>query len=242
MMTTTIEQALTEAMKQLEAMGSEQTKNTYLRHGAVEPIFGVKVGDMKKLVKGVKKVPGLPEALFATGNYDAMYLAGLTIDPKTADKALLEAWVKQAKWYSPAEYTVAWVAAESRYGEELAREWIQSPDEIVATCGWSTYASYLAITPDDKLDLDEIRQLLRQIEETVHQERNRVRYTMNGFVIAVGSYVIPLHDDAERVAARIGKVDVNVGQTACKVPLASDYIEKVLVAGKVGAKRKTCIC
>jgi 3-methyladenine DNA glycosylase AlkD len=241
-MTTEVEQALAETMNQLEAMGSEQTKKTYLRHGAIEPIFGVKVGDMKKLVKGVKRVPGLPEALYATGNYDAMYLAGLTIDPKKVDKALLESWVKQANWYSPAEYTVAWVAAESRYGAELAREWIQSPDEIISTCGWSTYASYLSITPDDKLDLEEIRQLLRQVETTIHQERNRVRYTMNGFVIAVGSYVIPMHDDAEQVAETIGKVDVNVGQTACKVPLASEYIEKVLVAGKVGAKRKTCIC
>lgn len=31
-------------MKRLEAMGSEQTKKTFLRHGAQEPLFGVKVG------------------------------------------------------------------------------------------------------------------------------------------------------------------------------------------------------
>ena len=44
-----------EIMQALAGMGSEQTKNTYIRHGAKEPFFGVKIGDMKKLVKHVKK-------------------------------------------------------------------------------------------------------------------------------------------------------------------------------------------
>lgn len=41
---------LDEVMARLEELGSEQTKNTLIRHGAQEPFFGVKVGDLKKLV------------------------------------------------------------------------------------------------------------------------------------------------------------------------------------------------
>lgn len=233
---------LTDVMDKLAGMGTEQTKRTFIRHGATEPLFGVKIGDLKKLVKDVKKDQQLARALYETGNSDAMYLAGLTVDPKKADKAMLQEWVKAARWHSLAEYTVAWVAAESPYAHELAMEWIRSPDELIATCGWSTYANYISITPDSELDLDEIRGLLRLIEETIHQERNYVRYTMNGFVIMVGGSVIPLHDEAVRVAEKIGKVSVNMGQTACKVPLANDYIEKMVVMGKVGMKKKTCIC
>lgn len=148
----------------------------------------------------------------------------------------------QANWYMLSEYAVAGVAAESPHALELAREWIESPDEHEATSGWSAYANYVSITPDERLDLEEIGTLLRRIESEIHGERNRVRYTMNGFVIAVGAYVVPLYDEALKVAEAIGKVGVNVGQTACKVPLASEYMSKIERMDRIGKKRKTCIC
>ncbi|MEF3302446.1 DNA alkylation repair protein [Paenibacillus sp. GYB003] len=233
---------LREVMDKLEAMGSEQTKSTFLRHGAKEPLFGVKVGDLKKLVKEVKANQQVARALYDTGNSDAMYLAGLTVDPRTADKDMLQRWVRAANWYMLAEYAVAWVAAESPHALELAEDWIRSPDEMTAVCGWSTYANYISITPDGRLDLRRIERLLGQIEATVHEERNRVRYAMNGFVIAVGVYAAPLHEKAKACADAIGSVKVDVGQTACKVPRASEYIRKAEERGKVGVKRKTCIC
>jgi 3-methyladenine DNA glycosylase AlkD len=233
---------LEEVMQKLEAMGTEQTKKTLLRHGAKEPLFGVRVGDMKKLVKEVKRDQQLVQALYDTGNYDAMYLAGLTVDPKSMTKERLQAWVKEASWYAPAEYTVASVAAESHFAMELAREWIESKEEMVATCGWNTYSNYLSITPDEQLDKAEIKRLLMRVKETIHQEQNRVRYTMNQFIISVGAYVPELQQEALEVAAAIGKVHVDVGQTACKVPLATEYIKKIEERGSVGKKKKTCIC
>src|SRR5690606_16797105 len=125
---------------------------------------------------------------------------------------------------------------------ELARQWIEDEREMVAVSGWSTYANYLSITADEQLDLEEIRSLLAIVKANIHGERNRVRYVMNSYVIAVGSYVPALTNEAKAVAEFIGKVDVNVGNTACKVPLATDYIEKVEQKGKLGVKRKTCIC
>lgn len=233
---------LNEVMTKLEQMGTEQTKKTFLRHGASEPLFGVKIGDLKKLVKDVKKDQEVARELYATGNSDAMYLAGLTVNPKTASKEMLQDWVEAAHWHSVAEYTVAWVTAESPYALELAREWIQSPRELIAVAGWSAYTNYISITPDERLDLAEIRSLLKQVEATVHQERNWVRYVMNGFVIMAGSSIAELYDEAMAIATRIGPVSVNVGDTACKVPFATAYIEKVKAAGKLGFKKKTCIC
>ncbi|MEH7389801.1 DNA alkylation repair protein [Bacillus sp. JJ1474] len=232
----------TEIMKMLEELGTEQTKKTLIRHGAVEPLFGVKVGDMKKLVKFVKKDQELALALYESGNYDAMYLAGLSINPKLMTKETLQDWARKALWHAPAEYTVSGVAAESDYALELAKEWIKSEDEMIAVCGWNTYANYLSITPDDLLNLNEISELLHQVKTTIHDERNRVRYVMNGFVISVGSYVQALSTEAKKVAEHIGKVNVDVGNTACKVPLATDYIKKVVDMERVGKKRKTCIC
>ncbi|GAK42405.1 hypothetical protein TCA2_4897 [Paenibacillus sp. TCA20] len=234
---------LDQVMSTLEELGTEQTKKTFLRHGAREPFFGVKVGDMKKkLVKEVKKDQEVAQSLFSTGNSDAMYLAGLTVNPKLVSKELLEAWVQQAYWYMIAEYPVAWLTAESPYATELAMKWIQSDEEMVATAGWSTYSNYVSITPDDELDLGELAGLLERVRSTIHEEQNWVRSVMNGFVISVGSYVQSLHEQARDVAQEIGKVHVDVGNTACKIPLAEEYIRRVEEKGKLFKKRKTCIC
>lgn len=101
---------------------------------------------------------------------------------------------------------------------------------------------FLSITPDEKLHIEELRSLLHQVETTIHNEKNRVRYVMNGFVISTGAYVTALNSEAVAVAENFGKVHVNVGQTACKVPLATDYIKKMVLHDKIGVKRKTCIC
>ncbi|MBD0379979.1 DNA alkylation repair protein [Paenibacillus sedimenti] len=231
-----------EVMVRLEELGTEQTKKTFLRHGAKEPLFGVKVGDLKKLVKFVKKDQELALALYDSGNHDAMYLAGLSVNPKTMTKERLQKWVQKAYWHMQAEYTVAGVTAESCSALELAGEWIESPEEMIAACGWSAYANYVSMTPDEHLDFAEIGRLLKRIRTTIHTERNRVRYVMNSFVIVVGSSCEPLHDEAMSVAREIGTVTVDVGQTACQVPLAVDYINKVEAAGKRGTKKKTCIC
>ena len=65
---------------------------------------------------------------------------------------------------------------------------------------------------------------------------------MNGFVIAVGSYVRALTDTALQTGAKIGPVTVDVGGTACKVPYAPDSIRKVQKRGAIGKKRKTTKC
>ena len=119
---------------------------------------------------------------------------------------------------------------------------MKSRKELVAACGWNTYAGYVTVTEDAELDLAEIKSLLKQIEKEIDTAKNRVKYTMNGFVIAVGSYVLPLAKQAKATAKEIGKVDVELGGTSCKVPLATEYIEKVEQSGRAGKKRKTIKC
>ncbi|WP_204553769.1 DNA alkylation repair protein [Bacillus ectoiniformans] len=232
-----------EVMAKLEELGSEQTKKTLVKHGAQEPFFGVRIGDLKKfLLKKVKKNQELALKLYGSGNSDAMYLAGLSVDPTLMTKEQLQEWVQQANWYMLSEYTVAQVAAESAYALELAREWMASNEELIATAGWSTYTNYLSITPDEEIDYAEVKNLLSHVEEKIHSEQNRVRYVMNGFIIAVGAFYAPLLEKAKRVAKAVGKVRVNVGDTSCKVPVATDYIAKMEEKERIGHKRKTCIC
>jgi 3-methyladenine DNA glycosylase AlkD len=231
-----------EILKELQEYGDEQTKKINSNHGAKEPFFGVKVQDLKKILKKTKKNHDLSLELYATGNSDAMYLACLMADEKQITKHQLEEWGDQAYFYYLSAFTVPWVASETDYGFELGLKWIKSEKETTAAAGWSTLASYSAVNEDDKLDIKAYSQLLNTIEKEIHSAQNRVRYAMNSFVINVGMQIESLTEKAKEVAKAIGKVSVDVGGTACKVPLANDYIDKAIEKGRIGKKRKTARC
>jgi len=231
-----------EILSELKPLGRESYKKVLLNHGIPEPVFGVKIEELKKIQKRVKKDYRLALDLYETGVYDAMYLAGLIADDAKMTKKDIQNWVAKASSGALAEYTVAWVAAESHHGWELALKWIDSPRENAASAGWSTLAGLVAIKDDAELDLAELKRLLQCVQKTIHDSPNRVRYVMNGFVIAVGSYVKPLTELALQTAAKIGTVTVDMGDTECKVPSAVEYIKKVEKRGAIGKKRKTVKC
>jgi len=231
-----------EIMNELAMLGTEQTVKTMKNHGAVEPIYGVRIGDMKPILKRHPNDHKLALELFKTGNSDAMYLAGLMSKPALMTPEVLDEWLEGASWHMISEYTVAWNAAESPYKFEMARKWIESEDELIADAGWATWGCIMALTPDDQIDKQEIDRLLDRVEREIHSAQNRVRYVMNGFVIAVGSYYPPLAEKAMEVGKRIGKVKVSMGNTECKVPFAPDYIQKVWDKGLLGRKRKEVRC
>lgn len=231
-----------EIVTELARLGGDGYRRIMKNHGAPDSILGVKVEDLKKIQKKVKKDHALALELYDTGIPDAQYLAGYIADPPQMTRAQLQKWAKTASWHMVGDYTVPWVASESRFGAELAREWIDSKKEAIAASGWCTFASLVAIKPDEELDRAELEKLLDRVQKEIHAAPNRVRYVMNSFVIAVGSYVPALAGMAKAVAKAIGKVEVDMGGTACKVPSALEYIEKVEKAGRQGKKRKTAMC
>ena len=233
---------VTQIMTELKKLGDPQIKSILLRHGMREPLFGVRVGDMKPIQKKIGKDYRLAKELYATGNGDAMYLAGLIADDEKMSVDDLQDWVRKAVSQTICEYTVAWVTAGSLHGYRLALEWIDAKEEHIAASGWATLASLVALQPDDRLDIPGIRLLIGRVAGKIHSEQNRVRYAMNSFIIAVGAYVLPLHKEAVAAAKKIGQVTVKVDGTACKVPDAAEQIKKIEARGALGKKKKTVKC
>ncbi len=231
-----------EILQELEMYGDVQTKKTLMRHGAKEPFFGVKVADLKKILKKTKKNHELSLELFNTGNSDAMYLAGLMADENKITESQLNNWVEKAYWYYLCEFAVPWVAAETKFGFELGLKWIQSDKENIASAGWATFANVAGVKQDTDLDINAYSQLLDKVANEIHTSKNRVRHTMNGFIIATGIFIQELTDKAKIVSAKIGSVTVDMNGTACKVPSATEYIAKAYEKGQIGKKRKTARC
>ncbi|AIE86114.1 DNA alkylation repair protein [Fimbriimonas ginsengisoli] len=229
-------------VEELRALGSPSVKKVLVNHGAREPFFGVKIGDMKPIEKRLKPNYELALELYATGISDAMYLAGLIVDDMKMTRDDLQTWVEGANWSLHSESTVPWVTSEGRYGREMALQWIDSPVETIACAGWRTLSCLTQIKPDSELDIPEYKGLLNRVKDTIHERPNRVRYSMNGFVIACGANVKPLTELALECAREIGEVSVMMGATACRVPFAPDSIAEVVARGTVGKKRKTAKC
>src|SRR5215470_14192014 len=114
-------------LQEIEPLGKESYRKVLFNHGVTEPCFGVKIEELKKIQKRIKMDYQLALDLYDTGVYDAMYLAGLIADDAQMTKKDLQAWIK--KGAGPlAGFTVAWVAAGSPHGREIALEWIDSKD------------------------------------------------------------------------------------------------------------------
>ena len=128
------------------------------------------------------------------------------------------------------------------HGDDLALEWIDAKEDAIVAVGWATLCSLVAIKPDTELNIPALKTLLKRVEKNIHSAENKVKSKMNIFIISVGSYVVSLTEDAIAVAQKIGEINVNVGDTSCKVPSAVDYILKIKNKGALGKKKKMARC
>lgn len=233
---------LKDIMQELESKGSEQTRKIYTNHGCTSQMYGVKVSDMKIILKRIKNNNDIALQLFDTLNADAQYLAGLAADSQKLSKENLLLWAKTATWQMVREYSVAWNIAESPFAEEMIDTLIAEKSEDLASVGWAAYCNYVAYEKKPELNIKKINLAIEKIEKTIHEQENRVKYGMNGFLIAVGSSDRRFTERCKEVARHIGQVDVYLGKTSCKVPNALDYIQKIESMGKIGSLKKTVKC
>jgi 3-methyladenine DNA glycosylase AlkD len=233
---------LDQAMSELAAKGSEAVKRLWLKHGAKEPFFGVKIADLKVIQKKFKGDQALALKLYATGNGDAQYLAGLIVDGAKMTAAQLQTWADTAAWSMISGTIVPWAASAHPDGFALARRWIDAKKETVAVAGWRTLGALATIVPDDRLPMNQYSALLDRAAKSMPTAPDDVRYAMNGFVIACGTYLAPLAAKAIATARKIGRVEIDMGDTECKVPEAEAYILKCRRGALVAPKRKTVRC
>jgi 3-methyladenine DNA glycosylase AlkD len=231
-------------MASLKSRGKEQTRKIYGRHGMDEKrVLGVSAADLKVIAKSIRGQQDLACELYETGIMDAMYLAGMVADGAKLTSEQLIQWLDRAEGLQMiSEYTVPWLTVENSNARVLALQWMKSKKEHVAAAGWCTYGGLVALKLDEELDLAEVEALLNTVVKQIHKAPNRVRHTMNTFVISVGGYVKPLLAKAKAAARQIGEVTVDMGETACKVPDALAYVEKIEAMGRIGKKRKTMRC
>ncbi|MDC0760868.1 DNA alkylation repair protein [Brevibacillus sp. AG] len=229
-------------MQELEALGKERTKKIYLSNGAHEPLFGVATGAMKPMARKIKISQPLAEQLYATGNYDAMYFAGVIADPKAMTKADFDRWMDSAYFYMLSDYVVAVTLSEADIAQEVADQWITSGEELRMSAGWSCYCWLLGNRPDREFSESKIANMLDTVKNTINASPERTKYAMNNFIYTVGTSYLPLHDKAIEIAKAVGPVEVQKDKAKSKFLNAFDNIQKAVSKGQLGFKRKHVRC
>jgi 3-methyladenine DNA glycosylase AlkD len=229
-------------MQELEALGKERIKKTYISNGAHEPLFGVATGAMKPLSKIIKKNQPLADQLYATGNYDAMYFAGVIADPMAMAEADFERWIDGAYFYMLSDYVVAVTLAETAIAQVVADKWIASGEELKMSAGWSCYCWLLGSRKDSEFSASKLSNMLDQVANTIHNSPERTKSAMNNFIYTVGISYLPLHEKAVETAKVVGPVEMKREKKKSSILLASENIQKELDRGKLGFKRKYVRC
>jgi 3-methyladenine DNA glycosylase AlkD len=221
--------AFGDVMKALEKAGSAQTRKTYARHGAAEPMFGVSFATLATLAKKIGVDHDLALRLWDTGNFDARNLAFKIADPARMTAADLDRWATDTEVRMCSGY-VSMLAAEGPDGLSTAKRWLSSKSEHHRCAGWGV-VSQLAARDEDAPDAW-FSERLAQIEKTIHAAPNGERYAMNNAVIAISGRTPALKKTALAASKRIGKVQVDHGDTDCKTPDAASYVEKAWAYAK----------
>ncbi|BAQ09099.1 DNA alkylation repair enzyme [Bacillus sp. OxB-1] len=229
-------------MQELEMLGKERIKKTYINNGAHEPLFGVATGAMKPIAKKIKINQPLAEELYATGNYDAMYFAGIIADPKAMSAPDFDRWIDGAYFYMLSDYVVAVTLSESDIAQNVADEWIASGAELRMSAGWSCYCWLLGNRKDNEFTESKISQMLDLVKITIHNSPERTKSAMNNFLYTVGISYVPLHDKAVETAKEVGTVEVKRDKKKSSFLNAYDSIQKELDRGRLGFKRKYVRC
>jgi 3-methyladenine DNA glycosylase AlkD len=211
-------------LDQLEALGTEQARKTYRRHGVLGKQFGVSYADLTKLKKKIKLDDGLARQLWSSGVHDARILALMIADPHLADEERLDSWVGDLNNY-PLTDAFSRYVAQTAFTRTKLVQWTHSDDEWVGAAGWSIVGE-IAIN-DPTLPDDFFAPYLETIRLDIHSRKNRVRHEMNNALIAIGGRNPRLEERALGVAKIVGKVVVDHGDTSCKTLDAAGAILKM---------------
>ena len=199
----------------LKAKGKPATAAIYKRHGAADNVFGTLTSEIEKLRKKIKTDHALALELWASGNEEARVLACQIADPAKVD---LKAWADFSRFVA---YYMGGLAARTPAADATMKAWTASADELVRETGYGLLAARLK--NGDALDAEP---WLARIEKDIHGSPNLARHAMNNALIAIGVFVPGLRAKAVAAAKRIGKVEVDHGETNCETPDAVAYIAK----------------
>ena len=229
---------LKQALAALKKGGTAQNRKIYGRHGVTGEMFGVSYALQKKLAKQIGTDHELALGLWASGNHDARVLATMVCDPAAFTSRQLDTMARELDSYVLTDAFCSPVV-RSEKGLKKFEVWKNRKAEFVSAAAWNILAGQaLRVVQNDVLTDAYCSEQIDLIVREIHTRPNRTRHSMNQALISLGVRNPRLEKKARAAAKKIGKVEVDHGQTSCTTPDAARYMTKILEHKKKKAKKK----
>lgn len=215
---------LEEALKELEARGSEKMRAQNRKRGAGEKQYGVMMGDIRKVANKIKVDHGLALELWETGNVDARFLALLILKPEKLSREELDRMVRSERFTHVADWLYSYVIKVYPDKESFREGWMNSEDVMAARAGWSLTSGRVAREPEG-LDLVG---LLDRIEGEMGSAAPEVQWTMNSTLANIGIHHPEHRARALAIGEKLGVYRDYPVSKGCTSPFAPIWINELV--------------
>lgn len=166
-----------------------------------EKALGVKIPEVRKLAKLIKKDHELAQQLWDTGVHEARILASMIDDPKQVTTQQMDAWVKDFASWDVCDQVCGNLFDRTPYAIDKALEYSSHPQEFIKRAGFVLMAEYAI--HDKKADDLVFISLFPIMEREAYDNRNFVKKAINWALRQIGKRNKNLRPMAIACAARI---------------------------------------
>lgn len=169
----------------LQQMASPKYRDGMLRFGIVNnKALGVRIPDLRKLAKEIKKNHTLAQQLWDTDIHEARLLATMIADPKLVTEHQIDQWVLDFDSWDICDQACSNLFDRTPFAINKAFEYSSREDEFVKRAGFVLMAA-LSVH-DKKADDMVFIQFIPIIEREAHDERNFVKKAVNWALRQIG--------------------------------------------------------
>ena len=214
--------------------GIAHWKKRGARNGKLKS-FGIGLSQLRKLAKQIGRDHKLARLLWKSDVYDAKVMGLLIDDPKQLSREQAEEQVEglQGGMFAHVFASCDATLAKTPFAFDLAREWIESKDDMRRRCG---YTLLYELSKKNIKAMDDAFCLgrIEHIQDAIEGEEMWVRAAMGGALMGIGKRNKKLNKAAVRAAKAIGPIDIEYEDDRSCEPLdvlkhlTSDYLKKKL--------------
>lgn len=189
-------------LDQLKALGNPANLEGMARYGIrTDRSFGVKMGDVKALVKAHRKDHPLALALWDSGYREARLLAAHIADPRKVTPRLMETWVRQFDSWDVCDTTTNRLFRRTPFAFDKALAWSRSDELFTKRAGYALMAGLALKT--NRLGDDAYEPFLDRIKAAATDDRNLIKKAVNWALRQIGKRNAALNLRAVTVAEEL---------------------------------------
>jgi len=216
-----------ETIKQLQELADPDKVPGADRYG-IKPdaeVLGIRVPELRKLAKEIKKNHDLAEQLWTSGIHEARLLATMIADPKQFTPESMDAWAETFDAWDVCDQACINAFRKTKFPYEKVLDWTKRDEQFVKRAGFALMAT-LAV--HDKKAADVLFMgLLPIIDREADDERNFVKKAVNWALRQIGKRNLTLNAEAIEVAERIAERESKAAQWIASDALRELQSEKV---------------